>query len=76
MVPSRNSHHVGRRRYTEEIKGEPVPGLLTEEDVFRCAPTSHSSEISLRKAWLTLAPAPTNFRALGLEYKAPHERDV
>ncbi len=27
----------GRRRYTEEIKGEPVPGLLTEEDVFRCA---------------------------------------
>jgi hypothetical protein len=29
-----------RHRYTEEIKGEPVPGLLTEEDVFRCEPTS------------------------------------
>jgi hypothetical protein len=24
-----------RPRYTEEIKGEPIPGLLTEEDVFK-----------------------------------------
>jgi DNA polymerase/3'-5' exonuclease PolX len=38
-----------RPRFTQDAKGEPVPGLLTEEDVFK---------------------------ALGLEFKLPHERDV
>jgi len=37
------------RRYTEDVKGDPITGIKTEKDIFD---------------------------ALGLEYKAPHERDV
>jgi DNA polymerase lambda len=48
------SEHALVRRYgkphsTQEIKGDPIPGIRTEKEVFD---------------------------ALGLEYKAPHERDV
>lgn len=56
------------RRYTNDVKGDPLPGIKTEEEV--------GYPIRRNKLAITHNDCLQVFKALGLDYVPPNKRDV